>query len=108
MKPDLDTVLDIADNDEKVHELFDKYYRVTKATAEELDGLSDDQALALTALAVAHLEKEYMQGLYVLCNADDVRFTYKVRDAMKRFITGQTSQHMRDFKEQLDLEVSDE
>jgi predicted mannosyl-3-phosphoglycerate phosphatase (HAD superfamily) len=101
MNPDLDTVMGIIDNDEKVRELFDKYYRVTKATAEELDGLSDDQTLALTVLAVGHLEKEYMSGLYVLSNATDTIFTAKVREAVKRFITGRESQNLRDFKEHL-------
>jgi len=108
MKPDLDTVMDIVDNDEKVHELFDKYYRVARAPSEQLAGLSHNQLLALTALSVAYLETEYMKGLYVLCQADDIEFTAGVREAVKRFVTGQTSQDLRDFKEQLGSGVSDE
>jgi hypothetical protein len=108
MKTELGVVMDIVDNDEKVRELFDKYYRIVKASSKELDGLSHDQTLALTAMSVAHLEHEYMTGLYVLCDADDVRFVNKVSDAVNRFFTGPVSRDLRTIKEASDARAVDE
>jgi hypothetical protein len=89
----------IVNRNPQVEAVLDKY-TYTKATAEDLATLDDNQLLALGAQVAAKFAAVFFQQLFALCGADDQYFLNAVSSGANGYLKTPDAANQRDLMEQ--------